>query len=339
MSRARKVVMDEKAQAIVEFVLIIPVVLFMFFSLMQAVLIVNASQMAQYAAGCAARVLVVQLPHRPADAARLAKNAAALALLPVSPPVRNELLYYAGKHNAYGLVSVQAKSFLKNKLGFSKKFLESLQLTYPLGTGSMNIIGMLGGGDEMTRMFTAWNRLEYDKSNPLKMKYTLRQVDASTPQLTEVYVDLTYDYPLYLPGFSELWSFLSGPALKTIYPEKSLLIPFSFMKIRAKCAMGYEPFEGGISASSSSTDNPYGDQLGSADINRVDELNQEAQKLQPEIEELERKRGECGGNYESEGFDSAQACKDHYNGQLQDKWERLEEINNEIGDNLGGFGL
>ena len=85
--------LDDRGQALTEYALIIPLVLLMFFGLIQIVLVAQVAQLGNYAAQAAGRVYAVRsgVEGLDGDAEDYAKKAAALVMAPVSQLAPGEL--------------------------------------------------------------------------------------------------------------------------------------------------------------------------------------------------------------------------------------------------------
>ena len=98
LARARRIPGDEGAQAMTEYVIVIPVVLLMFFSAVQTMVIAQTVQLANYAAFAAARSYATEyakferIGGNPAvDAADRARLVACMVMAPVSTGVNDEI--------------------------------------------------------------------------------------------------------------------------------------------------------------------------------------------------------------------------------------------------------
>ncbi|MBW2249273.1 MAG: pilus assembly protein [Deltaproteobacteria bacterium] len=76
---------DENGQAMVEFVVVFPVVFLLCLVIMQTFLLLSARQVVNYAAYCAARSAIVFLPESENTAKKKAKRAAIIACWSISP--------------------------------------------------------------------------------------------------------------------------------------------------------------------------------------------------------------------------------------------------------------
>jgi Flp pilus assembly protein TadG len=82
---------DDGGQALTEFVIVIPIILLLFFAMLQYFAIVQAAQLGNYAAFVSARVYAVRASIDANDAKDKAETAAALALAPIAGPAVGEL--------------------------------------------------------------------------------------------------------------------------------------------------------------------------------------------------------------------------------------------------------
>lgn len=152
MTIRRSIVRDESAQAMTEFVIVIPVVLLVFFTIFQLVMIWHAYLLTSYAAFAATRAAATYDAHIGTSAAQqMGKNAAALALMPVSRPVEGELEFYASR-----VGTSNYRNFLK-QAGFKDHLLDKLPPIYNRVSGDS-----LSNADKLEWLFTAWNRLAYN---------------------------------------------------------------------------------------------------------------------------------------------------------------------------------
>ncbi|MDA0321695.1 MAG: pilus assembly protein [Verrucomicrobia bacterium] len=333
--RLLKIVRDDGGQAMTEFVLIAPVVFFMFFMMIQALMIMNAYHCLKYAAFCAARSLAVHLPHNPDDAPRYAKNAAAIAMAPVSAPVKNEIIHYSLFRSPIN--SDQAmKLYLQGTPGYSKAFLDSMaHLYHDALDKEPDALDESTGGTAAERLYIAWNRLTYYPNQPNTPTFYWRRPVLG--EVEEVFVLLAYDYPLYVPGFGGLWDFLSGDKINETFIQKSILIPYGFLRLRAKCAVGVEAFTTELASEGFDTSNPYEETLEGVDGEKLAELQAELEELEKEAVALEKKKQECTSNWEEEDFDSVFQCRSHYQGKINDIKNQVDDLRDEIEDAAGGL--
>lgn len=239
------VVRDDGGQAITEFVIVIPIILLFFFAMLQYFAIVQASQLADYAAFESARVYAVRASVNKQDAQSKALMAASMVMAPVASPAVGEI-------PVAGDYLTMANSKLGNFIpsGMTKYF-EGLAFAY----------------------FVRFQVLGGSVSNSVNGS----QVDCT----------INYPQPIYVPGLSGLWNFLSKDKNETINTDTlelenglgglikgqqtinqlqskagsavsefnslfgtSLSIPaipnilLPYVNIRAKCSVGYSAWSG-----------------------------------------------------------------------------------------------
>lgn len=233
------VVRDDGAQAMTEFAIVIPVVLLFFLAMLQYFSVVQASQLGNYAAYCAARVYAVQGPvckhinGNDNDAKDKAKKAAALALAPIARLVPGEV---AIKGTSLGSLSGLLPAGTPDFLQGVAKFAEGYAVAYYVRLNSS-----LGGGD-------------------FKIETSGSQVNVS----------INYPQPVYLPGLAELWNLVQGENIFTslkplredlgglpgayatyqevrdLFESLGVSLPdspvtfFPYVNVRSKCSMGLE---------------------------------------------------------------------------------------------------
>ena len=212
------VLRDDSAQALVEFALVIPLILLLFFSLIQGLLIAQAAQLGNYAAYAAARVYAVRsgVTGLKDNAADYAKKAAALVYAPISKLAPKEVANLPG-----GLTSLLPGGVFPSFVGEAAEIGEGFVTAYYIRLDNV------GGGDFRV------NTLD----SPDQFK-----------------VELDFAYPIFLPGLAEAWSLVSGERNMKTYLEDtgasssttlaSLISPYPYVIIRSKCSMGYEPWSG-----------------------------------------------------------------------------------------------
>lgn len=174
------VIPDEGGQALTEFVIVIPVMLLFFFSMLQYFAIVQSTQLGNYAAFVAARVYAVS-ESCDTNAASEAETAACIALAPVSRPVPNEL----GGNTGIGSDINQVETWIGTVGGTFGQDLYDFASGYVMNQYVRFNGDVLGGG--VSCVMTNYN------SGP-------QQVD----------VTINYPQPIFLPGLQSLWTFLGG---------------------------------------------------------------------------------------------------------------------------------
>ena len=175
------VVQDDGGQAMTEFVIVIPIVLLFFFAMLQYFAAVQASQLGNYAAYVAARVYAVRASIDENDAKDKAQTAAAMVFAPIARPVPGEL---GGPSYGSALGGV-LNTFMGSKLG-------NFAAGYAMAKYVRLNSSLLGGSVNCSASGTP------------------KQVD----------VTINYPQPIFMPGFAEMWNFVTGD--KIYYGMKSL---------------------------------------------------------------------------------------------------------------------
>ena len=172
------IIPDEGGQALTEFVIVIPVILLFFFSMVQYFSIVQATQLGNYAAFEAARVYSVRASVDTTNAADDATIAAAIAMAPVARPVPGEIggSYLTSLQN----VGADVTTFLNSIMTGAG----NIVVGYPMAKYVRYNSDLLGGS------VNCW-LTNYDSTSP-----------------TQVVVAINYPQPLYIPGLAELWKFV-----------------------------------------------------------------------------------------------------------------------------------
>jgi hypothetical protein len=175
------VIPDEGGQALTEFVIVIPIVLIFFFSMVQYFSIVQATQLGNYAAFEAARVYSVR-GAVDTNAVSEATIAASLAMSPVARPVPGE-------------IGGSSLSTISSAIS---------DITSILST----IIG-----SQATDILEGYGMAEYVRYNSDllggSVNCSVTNFNFNSP--TQVVVSINYPQPIYIPGLAELWKFL-GPS-------------------------------------------------------------------------------------------------------------------------------
>ena len=164
---------DDGGQAMTEFVIVIPIILLLFFAMLQYFAVVQASQLANYAAFESARVYAVRYSVDPNDAQSKAKMAACMVMGPVASPMPGEI-------PVLGSYLSMANSTLSQYIPGLTKYFEGLAFAYFFR------FGVLGGS----------------VSNSINGN----QVDCT----------INYPQPIFVPGLSAMWNFLSKDKTKNI---------------------------------------------------------------------------------------------------------------------------
>jgi|GEM_PF-2585016 len=212
------IVADDRAQAMAEFVIVIPVLFLVFMLLMQYYMMVHTAQLGNYAAYVAARVYAVRASIDEEDAMDKAKKAAALAYSPVA-------------------------GFAPGELPGAPA--EGLPELFPAGTPAI----LDGASDLLAGYATAYYYRLDEGAGGGRLKIN----KGGSPK--QVNVNIDYPFPLSVPGLAEVWRITGGerdinllPTAMTAGLNKwspgALLARFPYVNIRSKCAIGYEDWGG-----------------------------------------------------------------------------------------------
>jgi len=171
---------DDGGQAMTEFVIVIPIILLLFFAMLQYFAVVQASQLANYAAFESARVYAVRASGDPKDAQSKALMAASMVMAPVASPVPGEIPVVGGYLN-------MANNELSHYIPGATKYFEGLAFAY----------------------FVRFQVLGGSVSNSINGS----QVDCA----------INYPQPIFVPGLSAMWNFLSKDKTKNISTDTTSL--------------------------------------------------------------------------------------------------------------------
>ncbi|HTR43688.1 MAG TPA: TadE/TadG family type IV pilus assembly protein [Pseudomonadales bacterium] len=252
------VIPDDGGQALTEFVIVIPIVLLFFFAMVQYFSIIQASQLGDYAAFCAARTYAVA-GAVDTNAQSEAQSAASIALAPIARPVPGEI----GGNTSIG----QDVSGLVSEMS-------SIAGSSTLAADALNYC-------------EGYFMANYVRFNSKLLGGSVTVAQQGTP--AQVDVTINYPQPIYIPGLAGLWNFvghgniysdlspnaqgLSGIAgqLLPIYAGNSSIQNFSselaqydssassslnsivssipvvllpYVNIQSKCSMGYSSWSG-----------------------------------------------------------------------------------------------
>jgi Flp pilus assembly protein TadG len=255
---------DEGAAALTEFVIVIPVVLLFFLAVLQYFVVVRTSQLCNYAAYCAARVYAVQAavdssPEKEQAYAK-AKNAAAIALSPVSHLVPGEIagknlrLSRSSQEPGAQLVALAEGWLTARYVRLNPKFGGSVkietggsplqvnvEINYPQPIyipGLAELWGIVGGGGKIKQDL-----------RPLREGLAwLTGASLNAQQEVESRIERLYQEipPIFqkIPGISasleEFKSTIGNYVGDLIDEATERLLPFPYINVRAKCSMGYE---------------------------------------------------------------------------------------------------
>lgn len=330
---------DEKAQATTEFVVIFPIVFFTLVATIQLILVTNIVQVGHYAAFCAARSLAVHVAADSSedkeDAEKTAKTAAAIAYAPVSQPVSGETLLGITEDLTTTLTSY-VTSWLKDELGLDNDVLEFLTSTLGLTSGTLyQDINMPDLEDDIPDALEPliWIYIAAHRMGDEGFKWEKTSIPGTS--VSEVFVTLTYGYPLSLVGFSGLWNFLWGKSTEEAFQNTILGHPL--MPISTKCAVGYEPWSGtvltedGTDAEGADSDNPYTGL--DDDFSSLSNTSSNLAVAKAELEELQKKLDECIEEADGDAED-IQACHNTYDDDIEDVKDRIEDLNDDFNSTL-----
>ena len=176
---------NDSGQAMTEFVIVIPIVLLFFFAMLQYFEDVQAAQLGNYAAFCAARVYAVQESVDPNDAQAKAQKAAAMAMAPIARPVPGEI------GGATGVSSV-------------------------VGSGLNSLQSILG--NNFANFISGYAMAEYVRFNSSLLGGSVNVTKQGSPE--QVDATINYPQPIFIPGLAGLWNFVTGD--KIYYSMKPL---------------------------------------------------------------------------------------------------------------------
>jgi len=179
------VVRDEGGQAMTEFVIVIPIVLLFFFAMLQYFADVQAAQLGNYAAFCAARVYAVQASVDSSGAQAKAQKAAAMALAPIARPVPGEIGGDTGVSSVVG--------------------------------GALNALQSIMGA-KFANFISGYAMAEYVRFNSSLLGGSVSVTKQGTP--TQVDATINYPQPVFVPGLAGMWNFVTGD--KIYYSMKPL---------------------------------------------------------------------------------------------------------------------
>ena len=204
---------DEQAQALAEFVIVVPLIIFVFMLMIQYLLMVQTSQLCNYAAYVASRVYAVRCSIDADDARERAIDAAAIALAPVSKLAPGEV----------GL-----------PIGDLSSFFPSV------------VPGVIGNVADLAEGYAV---ARYIRLNEYVAGGSVNICSSGVP--TEIHIEINYAEPLLIPGLPELWRIIGGerdifddvkPLQKGLGNIAALgfLGQYPYVNVRGKCAMGRE---------------------------------------------------------------------------------------------------
>jgi len=169
---------DDRAQSLTEFAVVIPIILLLFFAMLQYIAVVQAYQVGNYAAYVAARSYAVHAAlsiHETGNddrAVDFATSAASMALAPIARLMPGEIKALGYDPSDFELTGSPLEKLLKGY--FTARYLR------------LNS-DVLGGGIS------------------IQTSGTPKQVD----------VEINYPQPIYVPGLVELWNLVAGEKIFT----------------------------------------------------------------------------------------------------------------------------
>ncbi len=178
LKKSRGILKDERAQSLTEFAVVIPIILLLFFAMLQYLAVVQAHQLGNYAVYAAARSYAVHAAlsiHETGNDERakdFALSAAAMVLAPIATlmPGETEAL-------GYDPTEFQLTGTHLEKLATGYFVAKNLRLSSSILGGSLSIST---GGDPK-----------------------------------QVNVTMNYPQPIYVPGLVELWNYVAGEKIFT----------------------------------------------------------------------------------------------------------------------------
>jgi hypothetical protein len=257
---------DDGGQALTEFVIVIPIILLLFFAMLQFFADVEAAQLGNYAAFMSARVYAVDNSVDSSGSQDKAQKAAAWALAPIAGPA-------PGEANLGGIVPG-----VGTLVNFISGF-KAGKIALGYATAEYGRFGVLGGS-------------------------VSNNVEGSSPPQQQVHTTINYPQPIFVPGLASMWNFVTGdkiyysmkplrqglgglpgailPVYETYNQAQQLqqqlaqfdpnipklpdlpIIILPYVNIQSKCSMGYanwQYYNGGprVHATSSDTDSSTSD--------------------------------------------------------------------------------
>jgi hypothetical protein len=360
VKQGQSILRDERAQAMTEFVIIIPFIMLVFYIAFEIVAIWHSAMLTRYAAFAAARTAAtLDTWVGSTKGQQLAKVSAALALMPVSKPVEGELDFYKARCGASNI-----KSFLQS-CGYTDKFLTQLPSVYN------GVVGADQTDNKLEWLFTAWNRLYYDPKAPKEQSYgrnglfgkhiqyelplggtfgtkaapkldKIHRAEDKTHgpimskmidkyheknDLIEISLELSYNYPLAIPGFQVLWESVAGGTMSTNFGQISSSIMYFFVNEKAKCAVGYEDFYRKFnfdSAQGSKT--AFKTKL--PDETRIAAMGLELQALVAQLKQLEAAKLQCLTEHPSNAGQAL--CEAEFDPQIFKIDQQLDGLENQF---------
>jgi hypothetical protein len=254
------VVKDDSAQALTEFVIVIPVVLLFFCAFLQYLVVVRASQLANYAAYAAARSYAVHASVDGEEEARkTAVSAAALAMAPVAHLVPGEIAGGTFTHFRTGLLGLAEGFIVARFVRFNPHFGGSVEIAtagkplqvdvninypQPIYIPGLAELWAITGGS--TDIHSDLRSLSEGLGGLVGAPYNAQQwVEGQFDRVIEgIPPWLNYLVPEFSGRLTELQEYLSQLAAAVVGTAVSRLLPFPYVNVRGKCSVGYEDWGG-----------------------------------------------------------------------------------------------
>lgn len=236
----RQIGRDDKGQMLVEMAITLPLVLFMFFAVLQYLFLVNVSLAGHYAAFIASRSYAVHESADHDDAIFYSKMAASMAYTPLSSPAPGESLYYATQTAFDPLAQIQSEiNSGLSAIGVSVDLLGWFINLLPDSSGMDNVVN---GIPKPVRAFIfAYLRMDLHKSEGSDGMEIMAPDDKYN--LPQISMRLNYRLPLWLPGFAETWDLAGGDDVNSTFQS---VWKQPAMMVQSVCTMGMEPWSGEV---------------------------------------------------------------------------------------------
>jgi hypothetical protein len=339
---------DDKGQMLTEMAVAVPVVLFMFFTLLQYLITVNVRLSGHYAAFVAARAYTVHLSADAEDAQTFAKLSAAMAYTPVSGPAPGELFYYAAQSVIDPLQNAQNE--INNVLSNAGVSINLVGFFTSLFPGSDSVDSVLGSLPKPLRNFLiAYLRNDFHQSD-----IEISQPDSryNLPQFT---MRMNYRLPLWVPGFAELYNYIGNE--QTADEFDAFVLETPAIIVHSICTMGHEPWSGNVNDRSDNRNTAENSEEGAAES--FEDLIGDAQEQQQAIrdqgdrveaarnnlaaarQQLSQLQSQCNGGLQSacDAIPNAESNVDFWEAELARRQAELERLADELESNTTGEGL
>jgi hypothetical protein len=245
---------DDAAAALTEFAIVIPLVLIVFFAMLQYVMVFRASQLGNYAAYAAARSYAVHAAVAGEDAAReTALDAAAMALSPIAPLVPGELRGIGLRLTRIdqGLLALGEGFVIARYVRLNPWFGGSLNISTE-GSGNLLQVNVEINYPQpiyIPGLAELWGLV----GNPSDIHRDLRPLSEGLGGITgapnwagqwaglQVSQALPEWFQFLFPGAAQsLVNAATGLVGDAVDVGKNILLPFPYVNVRSKCSIGYE---------------------------------------------------------------------------------------------------